>query len=262
MSSDLYHLTFIELAPRVRFELRIVHPDIDQFGTDKVFVWKLLSESISPPQEDDDDDDALMADKYIRTLDLSSVKDAKIVTTGVNAITVKRDSDTEAPLVIYTVELSDMSLVEGITKGDNGGTTLFVTAPAPKKKTAAKRKKKPIEVHPQTFDDVREAAFQGALLVPALGASLAPLIAHWSYDTEDDRVWQWLQRLPSFPDDPFSRGRPRQVARGAALVALAKLVSGKKESAVRFAALAEVELEKLGKLDLGNSEQLTTLVSL
>ena len=116
MSSPLYDGAFLEKkGATVRYRLTIIHPDVSDFGTDRFFAWKLLSDWVSPT---DDADDATMARKYIRKVELSPLENGTVDEKGKGFFTVKRKGK-KNPTVVYTIEVSDPAILKGISVGDS-----------------------------------------------------------------------------------------------------------------------------------------------
>ena len=54
MASALYVARFVaKEGATVQIRLTLVHPDVSEFGTDRLWGWKLLYDWVSPPDDGD-----------------------------------------------------------------------------------------------------------------------------------------------------------------------------------------------------------------
>lgn len=125
-----YIVTCLEKnGPVVRLEVILVHPDIETFGTERCFAWKLLSDFVSP---DDDGDDVELARKYITRVEVGPLMHGTVTSQERGWFSVKReveaedDEDAELPTVVYTIEVSDPSLLRPVKVGDSEESVAYV----------------------------------------------------------------------------------------------------------------------------------------
>jgi len=125
-----YIVTCLEKnGPVVRLEVILVHPDIETFGTERYFAWKLLSDFVSP---DDDGDDVELARKYITRVEVGPLMHGSVTSQEHGWFSVKRefededDEDAELPTVVYTIEVSDPSLLRPVKVGDSEESVAYV----------------------------------------------------------------------------------------------------------------------------------------
>src|SRR3954462_10183412 len=109
MSSPLYRGEFLEKKNKtVRLRFTIVHPDVSNFGTDRLFAWKLLSDWVSPP---DHGDELELAARYVESVKLSPLKNAKVARKAKDYFTVERGKGQKPPTVVYTIKVTDPALL-------------------------------------------------------------------------------------------------------------------------------------------------------
>lgn len=248
MASALYVARCLSVeGAKVVIELSIVHPDIAEFGTDRLFAWKLLHEWVSPA---DDGTEVELASRYVKSVKLAPLRHAKKAQVANDFYTVKRTGD-EHPTVTYTITVTDPELVSGIKAGDcdevydyvEPGKGAALTDPPSARKPQASpskdaasgaRKSKPqaaLVIPNKTFDDLRMLAleqigkFSGSWSDYVLEHGM---IEHWA-ETESDA------RMQSFLDYLTINHR----VGGATQVAIARLRSGQLESAKALLSYAE-----------------------
>ncbi|MBK9260553.1 MAG: hypothetical protein IPM54_12085 [Polyangiaceae bacterium] len=113
----------------VLLQATLVHPDIDTFGTERLFAWKLLSDFVSP---DDDGDDVTLARKYIKHVEVGPLAHGTVNKRGRGWFSITRatedvdDEDAERPAVVYTIEVSDPSLLSQLEEGDSEESLAYV----------------------------------------------------------------------------------------------------------------------------------------
>lgn len=236
MSYPLYYGTFVAKKKTVvEYDLSIAHPDISQFGTDALFAWKLLSDWVTPP---DDGDDATLAKKYVKKVTLSPLKNGTVVETKSAWFTVKRSSKKKSPSVLYTIEVTDASLLDKIKVGDSDEVYQYVERkPAPAKKPA-KDAAKPAADGAKSLDDLRDVTFTSLKnFTDSWSEAAAHQAASAARDGVDDaRIREWLGRLPP---DAFGRAAGR--------VAVERVLQGKPRDAEALVAEAEKRLTKIKK---------------
>lgn len=244
MASPLYFERFVaKQGSIITVELSIIHPDVSEFGTDRLFAWKLLYEWVSPVDDNDDSsNDVAMASRYVKSVKRSPVKNAKIKHKAKDYFTVIRTGD-KNPQVVYTIEVTQASLLDGINVGDGDELYDYVepgkgeglTAP-PKGDTtnpAKQRKGKTAAAAllPRTYDDLRLMALEG---IQRCGGTWSNylieqgMLQNWAKDASEDSVKLWL----TFLSLPYR-------VQGAAFVGIDRFVAGKIDSAKEFLQYAE-----------------------
>jgi hypothetical protein len=199
MASPLYYATFVEKKKaQVKVELSIVHPDVSDFGTDRLFAWKLLHEYVAGA---DDGTDVELASRYVKSVKLSPLKNGKVAKKGDDYFTVKRVGK-KNPSVIYTIDVTDPALLVDISKGNSDEVYDYVeygkgkALTAPPKGKPKKADAKPVTPATSTFADFRDAMFA---LLPKHSGSWSDyllengLLQRWSRDASDDEVFRWLE---------------------------------------------------------------------
>jgi hypothetical protein len=230
MASPLYYATILgKKSSTVEVELSIVHPDVSNFGTDRLFAWKLLQEYVSTP---DDGSDVELASRYVKAVKLSPLKNAKVDETADDHFTVKR-AGKKNPSVIYTIDLTDAALLADVSKGDSDEVYEYVE-PGKGKKLTAPSAAKPVAKSatsspPKTYDDLRAATLE-----------LLPKDQFWSDYVVDEGIFQRWARGATDDDVVRWVGSlwPDLQAKAAALVAIDRLATDE-ASAKRFVKLAE-----------------------
>lgn len=257
MSSALYHGEFVTRQEAVvQMRLEIVHRDVSEVGSGRLFAWRLLSGWVSP---EEDDDEGTLALRYIKRVELSPVENGTLELAGPGFVRVKRlDGADEGggpyPFVIYTIEVTDAALLDGIKVGDRADLyTLIDPDPSAPKKAAkkaakAKASKAPIALPPKTFDDFRRSTFAEIAKASNLNGwwadDLISLIVPWSQQATDEQVINWLECLDQPMREKYPDGDSGFRSRGAALVAIERANAGNCESANRFLAFAEGALPR------------------
>lgn len=241
MASALYVARCLSVEGAVvAIELTIVHPDISEFGTDRLFAWKLLHEWVSP---DEDGSDVELASRFVKSVKLSPLRHAKRAHVAKDFYTVKRTGEAN-PSVTYTITVTDPALLSGIKAGDSDevydyvepGKGAALTSP-PKASTprtsraksadlATKRSKKqaaaPV-MTPKTLADLRQVALEG---VRKFGGSWSGyilehgMIERWAETQSDAQILSSLEYL-----------QPCHRIGGAALLALSRLRAGQTDAA-------------------------------
>lgn len=250
MASALYEARFVaKEGATVQIRLTLVHPDVSEFGTDRLWGWKLLYDWVSPP---DDGDAVVMAGRYVRSVAVSPVEHGRITGTEADFIQVAR-TDEENPAVVYTIEVTDAALLSDIKVGDGDEVYDFVEpgrgkavkkppkaklAPpadkpaAAKKRTAARAgKQAPAELPVKSYSDLRQLFFEG---LKKYGSSWSDYVvergflSQWAQGTADAEVKGWLAAL-----------QPMDAVAGAALLGLDRLRQGQVAAAQDWLQLAE-----------------------
>lgn len=250
MASALYVARFVaKEGATVQIRLTLVHPDVSEFGTDRLWGWKLLYDWVSPP---DDGDAVVMAGRYVRSVAVSPVEHGRITGTEADFIQVAR-TDEEDPVVVYTIEVTDAALLCDIQVGDEDEVYDFVEpgrgkavkkppkaklAPpadkpaATKKRTAARAgKQAPAELPVKTYSDVRQLFFEG---LKKYGSSWSDYVvekgflSQWAQGTADAEVKGWLSCL-----------QPMDAVAAAGLLGLDRLRQGQVAAAQDWLQLAE-----------------------
>jgi hypothetical protein len=244
MASPLYFERFVaKQGAIIKVELSIIHPDVSEFGTDRLFAWKLLYDWVSPSDDSEDSgDDVAMASRYVKSVKRSPVKNAKIKHRAKDYFTVTRTSDKD-PQVVYTIEVTHAALLDGIKVGDGDelydyvepgkGKALTKPPQDDKPNSAKQRKGKTSESAPtpRTYDDLRRMALEG---IQRCGGTWSDylieqgIVQKWAKDASEDRVKSWLAFLnPSFR------------VQGAAFVGIDRFVANKIDSAKELLQYAE-----------------------
>ncbi|MDX2092170.1 MAG: WGR domain-containing protein [Kofleriaceae bacterium] len=168
MSSPLYVGTIEnKKGSTVEFRLTICHPDVSDFGTDRLFAWKLLSDWVSPP---DDGSDLELAKKYIRRVDLLPLENGKVDTKGPSSFTVKRVGKTKRPSVVYRIEVTDPSLLDDLEVGASEEVYQYVEpGPALANEEPAAGGARRFELSAGTSNKFWEAAVDGKVLRVSFG---------------------------------------------------------------------------------------------
>jgi hypothetical protein len=215
----------------IKYRLEIAHPDVVDFGTDRLFAWKLLSNWISPPEEGTA---AELAARYVKEVEVVSLDHASVVTTTDNSIVVKRlRGKRKAPVVTYAIRLTDAALLSGVRGGESEDVYEYVErvgAATPAKPSAPARKKSASEpLPPKTYEDL-VATFVG-LFDPSSNFDsehFGDFIAYVAELCTDNQLTDWITKLPA---------RPHGV-RAASLVAVERATRGSRDSARHFLELA------------------------
>ena len=221
----------------VSIELTIVHPDVAEFGTDRLFAWKLLHEWVSPA---DDGTDVELASRYVKSVKLSPLRNAKKAHVAKDFYSVARKGDAN-PTVTYTIVVTDPALLSGIHPGDTDEVYDFVESgkgdaltPPPKavKPKTAKQKKpaKAMEIPDRTFADLRLAALEEIRKYGSWSDYLVDqgMIERWAETESDAQILSYLEYL-----------EPTHRVSGACLVAIARLRSGQVDAAKALLSYAE-----------------------
>jgi hypothetical protein len=250
MASALYVARFVaKEGATVQIRLTLVHPDVSEFGTDRLWGWKLLYDWVSPP---DDGDAVAMAGRYVRSVAVSPVEHGRITGTEADFIQVAR-TDEEDPVVVYTIEVTDAALLGDIQVGDEDEVYDFVEpgrgkalkkpprakkAPsadqpaAAKKRTGARAgKQAPAELSVKSYSDVRQLFLQG---LKKYGGGWSDYVvdkgflSRWAQGAADAEVKGWLAAL-----------QPMDAVAAAALLGLDRLRQGQVAAAQDWLQLAE-----------------------
>lgn len=202
MASPLYYATIVgKNKATVTVKLSIVHPDISEFGTDRLFAWKLLHEYVAGA---DDGTDVELASKYVKAVKLSPVTSGKVAKKATDFVTVKRVGN-KNPTVTYTIEMTDESLLADISKGDSDevydyvepGKGKALTPPPVGRPERAGSKQITARGPDKAYEDLREAALQ--LLAKSTSWSdyviEHGLLSRWAKTATEDQIVGWIGRL-------------------------------------------------------------------
>lgn len=118
MSTPLYYVKVLKKRGSIiELLLTITHPDVSDFGADRVFAWELLAPWVAV--EDEDNDPRALAERHIRRVEQAKLAHAKVVKRTAKAIFVERHSEESEPSLVYTIEVFDRELLGGISLGDD-----------------------------------------------------------------------------------------------------------------------------------------------
>ena len=229
MASALYEATFVaKKGATVKIEVSIVHPHVDDFGTDHLFAWKLIADWVSPS---DDSTEPELARKYIKRVELSPLRNATVARKTASGFTVKRKG-TNDPKVTYTIEVTDAALLAGIKKGDSDEIyDVSEHTAKPRKASAAAVASSPTK----TWNDLRRVTLElvksndGTWSDSIVGGGM---LQRWACDASDKEIEGWLGDL-----------RKEEAVKGAALIAADRARAGDVASAKHFLAYAEAKHE-------------------
>ena len=245
MSTPLYHGRFVsKKGATVQFRLTLSNPDVTDYGTDALFAWKLLSDWVSP--EEHDGDEVADAARFIKSVKVAAPENATIDEKHPDFVTVKRKGKKD-PSVVYTITVTDASLLEPVNVGDEDEVYQYVEpgrgATKPAKAKAGAKKAEPAkkgkgaapEIEPKTMADLRETAL--ALIESnkrndTWSEYVLRYLPGWVADASDDTVKKWLSHLAA----------PHEVA-GLGLAAVERLRAGRGDSAKDLVRLAESKLD-------------------
>lgn len=239
MASALYVARCLSVdGATVSIELQIVHPDISEFGTDRLFAWKLLHEWVSPA---DDGTDVELASRYVKSVKLSPLRNAKKKHVGKDFYTVTRVGE-QKPSVTYTIVVTEPLLLSGIKAGDSDEVYDFVEpgkgdalVPPPKVSKPKPSKPKKAAAAPdipvKTYADLRQLALEG---IRKHGGSWSSyliengMIDRWAQTERDAQILSYLEFLT-----------PEHRVAAACVVALTRLRARQTEAAKAFLSYAE-----------------------
>src|SRR5262249_30996066 len=159
----------------------ITHFDVSDFGNDRVFAWKLLSDWVSTP---DDGDEAEMAERYVLRVELSPVEHAIVVAETATSIVVERTGE-EDPSVEYTIEVTRASLLDDVEVGESDDVYHFPESATKENRRTTRVIRTTERGAVATFDNLRDAAF--SLLSGyggAWGDYVMPWIVRWSRSSD------------------------------------------------------------------------------
>jgi len=236
----------------IKLEAMLVHPDVETFGTERYFAWKLLSDFVSPA---DDADELTLARKLIERVELGPLTHGTETERAPGWFKVARvsdDEDAELPSVVYTLWVSDPSLIEPVQVGDSEESVAYVetdklildaqgggaVAPTPspkrgRKPASAKEPAGPLAV--KSYDDLRDAILA---LVRAEARDrpdeLIACLVRWAEAEDHERLSAWLAQLHTKEQGWFSEAAGR--------VAVQRLLAGDASSARRLLAEGEAAM--------------------
>lgn len=264
MASPLYFERFVaKQGAIIKVELSIIHPDVSDFGTDRLFAWTLLYDWVSPTDDQEDaSNNVAMASRYVKSVKRSSVKNAKIKHRAKDYFTVTRTND-KNPQVVYTIEVTHAALLDGIKVGDGdelydyvepGKGKAMTKPPQDTKSNAAKQsegKTTESTPTPRTYDDLRIMALEG---IQRCGGTWSDylieqgILQRWARNASGDSLKSWLAFLsPSFR------------VQGAALVGIDRFVANRVDDAKELLHYAESQYVAKDDYNLAASSGLAAL---
>lgn len=264
MASPLYFERFVaKQGAIIKVELSIIHPDVSDFGSDRLFAWKLLYDWVSPTDDQEDSgNDVAMASRYVKSVKRSSVKNAKIKHRAKDYFTVTRTND-KNPQVVYTIEVTHAALLDGIKVGDGdelydyvepGKGKALTKPPQNTKSSAAKQSKGKTSENtptPRTYDDLRTMALEG---IQRCGGTWSDylieqgILQRWARNASCDTLQSWLAFLP-----------PSFRVQGAALVGIDRFVANRVDDAKKLLQYAESQYVAKDDYNLAASSGLAAL---
>src|SRR5262249_4599975 len=161
--------------------------------------WKLLSDWVSPP---DQGDELELAGRYIESVKLSPLKNAKVDQKAKDYFTVKRGKGSKLPTVVYTIKVTDPALLADIHEGDTEEVYQYVEPGKGAKLPKPGRKPAPqaapaAPAGPKSYDDLRAETLSLMRGHPQSWGDW--LIEHhllrWARSAPDEEVKGWLPAL-------------------------------------------------------------------
>jgi len=248
MSTPYFRGEFLEKqGTTVHLRLTSVYPDEIYFGTDRYFAWMLLSNWVSI---EDDADDSSMARQYIKRVEVSPLSNGTVAEKHPGYFSVKPED--KNPSVIYTIEVTDESILHGINIGDHGDVyervdfdkIILDDDPVIQPDANSGRTEQTVIslVDSKSFEDFQNAIFT-LLHTDSASTWLKEMVNHlvtWSQDASEAQIMTWLNQLPI--DEGW-------LCQGEARMAVQKCVEGKLDAAHNYLAIAERALPKSAEED-------------